>query len=83
MWSLGVTTYVLLTGYLPFENENKMIVFCKIKSADYTWNGLPCVVSDTAKDFVDKCLMVDPDKRISARDALKHSFLAISTTSEE
>lgn len=32
-------------------------------------------------DFIDKCFMIDPNKRLSPEDALRHPFLALSSFS--
>ncbi|CAJ1364771.1 unnamed protein product, partial [Effrenium voratum] len=76
MWSLGVTIFILLFGYMPFSgNEDKQI--SDIKHGKYTvkpakWDG----VSSVAKDFVKQLLVVKPGVRLTAEDALKHAFIA-------
>lgn len=37
-------------------------------------------ISDTARDFIDKCLVVDPAKRMTAKECLKHPWLLSDTT---
>jgi len=77
VWAIGVITYFLLCGYTPFDRDSNMEEMQAILAADYTfdpdyWGS----VSDTAKDFIGRCLTVDPKDRITAHDALNHPFLA-------
>ena len=39
LWSIGVITFVLLSGDPPFHGENAAAVFKKIKSTDFDFNG--------------------------------------------
>jgi len=71
MWSLGVITYILLGGYPPFIEQNQRELFKKIKKGQYEfhpeyWRN----VSPEAKDMISGLLTVDPNKRMSASDAL-------------
>jgi len=77
MWSIGVITYILLCGFPPFYNDSLPELFEQIMKADYDfpedyWKD----ISEDAKDFIRKLLVVDPKKRLSAKDALKHRWLA-------
>eukprot|EP00878_Enallax_costatus_P003362 GHUV01003571.1.p1 GENE.GHUV01003571.1~~GHUV01003571.1.p1 ORF type:complete len:609 (+),score=221.69 GHUV01003571.1:1048-2874(+) len=82
MWSAGVMAFQLLTGRLPFDDHRNPFapsisavwrsVLCD--QVDYNmpwWRG----ISDEGKDFVDSLLQRDPDKRPSAKEALKHPWL--------
>ncbi|KAG8463265.1 hypothetical protein KFE25_011262 [Diacronema lutheri] len=82
MWSVGVIVYILLCGFPPFYGENDAQMFRKIRSAQYKflapyWDG----ISAEAKDFVAKLLVVDPHKRMTARAALSHEWLALEHVS--
>ncbi|KAG0168116.1 calcium calmodulin-dependent protein kinase type 1G [Apophysomyces sp. BC1034] len=84
VWSIGVITYFLLCGYTPFERDNNIAEMNAIIRGDYTfdeeyWSG----ISDEAKDFIRRCLTVDPEKRISAREALQHSWLNPTLTEDD
>lgn len=61
MWSIGVLTYVLLTGYSPFAGDNKQETYCNITNGpvDFPPN-LFGTISDSAKDFIRKLLVRDP-----------------------
>lgn len=78
IWALGVITYFLLCGYTPFDRDSDLEEMQAILKAEYDfrpseyWRG----VSDHAKDFIRRCLTVDPTKRPTAREALQHPFVA-------
>ncbi|KAL8376006.1 hypothetical protein RB595_007219 [Gaeumannomyces hyphopodioides] len=78
VWAIGVITYFLLCGYTPFDRDSDLEEMQAILNADYTftpadyWRG----VSDQAKEFIRRCLTVDPVKRMSAHEALQHPFVA-------
>jgi len=77
MWSIGVITYILLCGFPPFYNEKLQLLFEQIMRADYDfpedyWSD----ISADAKDFIRKLLVVDPKKRMTGKEALKHPWLA-------
>lgn len=76
MWSVGVVTYVLLCGFPPFYAKSQAELFDKIMNADYDfpdpeWTN----ISDEAKDFVEKLLVVDTQKRYTAKQLLKHPWI--------
>ena len=74
LWALGVITYFLLCGYTPFDRDSDFEEMQAILNADYSftpieyWRG----VSSHAKDFIRRCLTIDPTKRITAHEALQH-----------
>ncbi|KAH8880387.1 calmodulin-dependent protein kinase [Thozetella sp. PMI_491] len=78
LWALGVITYFLLCGYTPFDRDTDFEEMQAILNADYSytpleyWRG----VSDSAKEFIDRCLTIDPSKRMTAHEALQHPFVA-------
>eukprot|EP01117_Protostelium_nocturnum_P020914 TRINITY_DN972_c0_g1_i1.p1 TRINITY_DN972_c0_g1~~TRINITY_DN972_c0_g1_i1.p1 ORF type:complete len:302 (-),score=101.29 TRINITY_DN972_c0_g1_i1:101-1006(-) len=76
MWSIGVITYILLTGYFPFfdPDRNPSVLFEKIQNVQYDWDDCP-EVSVAGKSFVSELLVYDPKKRMTAKDALKHPWL--------
>jgi len=76
VWSIGVITYILLSAHIPFDGSNEQEIFQKIMSAEYSFpQNLFGTVSDTAKDFISKIFVVDPKKRLTATDCLKHPWI--------
>jgi len=75
MWSAGVILHILLAGFPPFYAETQPALFAMIREGAYTfqdpvWEG----VSDSAKDLISKLLAVDPSKRLSASEAIRHCW---------
>eukprot|EP00357_Protocruzia_adherens_P012671 CAMPEP_0114998236 /NCGR_PEP_ID=MMETSP0216-20121206/15378_1 /TAXON_ID=223996 /ORGANISM="Protocruzia adherens, Strain Boccale" /LENGTH=473 /DNA_ID=CAMNT_0002362777 /DNA_START=37 /DNA_END=1458 /DNA_ORIENTATION=+ len=76
MWSLGCITYLLLAGFPPFWGKRSETIYQKIRRCDFTYD-FPCfeVVTAEAKDFISKLLVKNPQKRMSAIEALEHPWL--------
>ena len=76
IWSIGVITYILLCGYPPFYGDTDNQIFDSVRTGRFDfpspdWDG----ISDSAKDFISLMLKVDPSKRLSASNALKHPWI--------
>ena len=76
MWSVGVIIYSLLSGGLPFTGKTHLDLFKAIVKGSFDfkdahWDN----VTSDAKDLIAKLLVTDPTKRISAHDALRHSWI--------
>ncbi|KAI9834758.1 MAG: hypothetical protein M1819_002844 [Sarea resinae] len=83
MWSLGVITYTLLSGYSPFRSENlqDLIEECKngkIIFHERYWKD----VSKDAKDFIGLLLQPDPADRATSEEALQHVWLSGKTATD-
>ena len=79
MWSLGVIAYILLGGYAPFEEDDNSVLIERITSADYEFHDQYWgPISDDAKDLIDKLMTLDPKKRLTASQALKHKWITAS-----
>jgi hypothetical protein len=65
VWSMGVILYVLLAGYLPFEESTTAALFKKIKAAEFEY---PKWFSESVRNILDLILVVDPDHRISLKE---------------
>lgn len=76
LWALGVITFILLCGRMPFDDENKMNLYKKILKADYCMEGEEWEsVSDNGKLFISSLLELDTKKRLKASDALNHAWI--------
>lgn len=76
IWSLGVLTYVLLSGYSPFGSENKQQTFCNITQAALDFpSEIFDKISKEAIDFMQKLIVREPSKRLTSRQARNHSWL--------
>ncbi|KAG6591537.1 CBL-interacting serine/threonine-protein kinase 5, partial [Cucurbita argyrosperma subsp. argyrosperma] len=62
IWSCGVILYVLLAGFLPFQDENIMTMYKKVFKAEFE---CPPWFSAEAKRLISKILVVDPERRIT------------------
>lgn len=77
MWSVGVIAYILLCGYPPFRAKTQADQFKRVVEGrvefvpNKGWSG----VSEDAKDFIMSLLQLDPHKRLTAKQALKHKWL--------
>lgn len=74
VWSCGVILFVMLAGYLPFDDENMNALFTKIERGEFR---MARHFSDGAKDLISKILVTDPAKRITLREITQHSWFAI------
>ncbi|ORZ24328.1 kinase-like domain-containing protein [Absidia repens] len=74
VWSLGVILFALLSGYLPFDDENMGRLLTKIKNGRS--RPLPSSLSTEAKHLVKKMLVVEAHKRISMNEILSHPWLS-------
>lgn len=76
MWSVGIITYLLLTGSSPFLGENDRETLKNVQQGKVNFfHDNFVVLSDEAKDFVSKLLVFDPSGRIDVKTALKHPWL--------
>ncbi|CAN0907353.1 CBL-interacting serine/threonine-protein kinase 25 [Linum grandiflorum] len=62
LWSCGVILFVLLAGFLPFQDENLMKMYRKIFKAEF---DCPPWVSADGRRLISKLLMADPARRIT------------------
>ncbi|KAK6477077.1 serine/threonine-protein kinase H1-like [Huso huso] len=82
MWALGVISYILLSGTMPFEDDNRTRLYRQILKGKYSYSGEPWPsVSNLAKDFVDRVVTVDPNERMTASQALKHPWIVTMAAS--
>ncbi|KAM4747070.1 death-associated protein kinase 2 [Rhinophrynus dorsalis] len=76
MWSIGVITYILLSGASPFLGENKQETLSNITAVNYEFDEeFFSHTSELAKDFIRKLLVKDTRKRLSIQQALRHPWI--------
>lgn len=76
MWSLGILTYVLLSGYSPFGGNSRQETFCNITQANLDFPGeIFDQVSDDGIDFMQKIIVKEPGARLTSRKARNHPWL--------
>jgi len=76
MWASGVLLYVLLSGRLPFAADTDTELFKLIMVGDLVWKSPQFdTVSAEAKDLISKLIVVEPEQRLSALEALEHPFI--------
>lgn len=75
VWSCGVIMYAMLSGSLPFSGTMTNELLQKILSGKYTMSGeIWNKVSSEAKSLLKHLLVLDPDHRYSAEQALDHPW---------
>ena len=76
MWSLGVMTYLMVSGRLPFnaEEENKIARKIAFEDPDFTKHSCWKSISNECIDFIKKLLEKDVKKRMVIEDAIKHNW---------
>ncbi|KAJ9066895.1 hypothetical protein DSO57_1005275 [Entomophthora muscae] len=77
LWSCGIVLYFLLSGYTPYQGSDQFslmesIKHSKLQFLEEDWKN----VSSEARDLISLLLNPDPEKRITARQALKHPWLS-------
>jgi serine/threonine protein kinase len=76
MWAVGVLTYIMLSGYPPFQSEKPLRLIEKIKSGVFHMNHESLkTVSVESKVFISKLLSINPRKRMTASEALKSPWM--------
>lgn len=77
LWACGVVLYILLAGYPPFWDEDKYKMYEQIVHGDYDYPSPEWdAVTSEAKNLIDCLLSVNPEKRFSATEALKHPWIS-------
>jgi serine/threonine protein kinase len=81
LWSVGIATYMLLSGRTPFKGATDEETVNKIVDADVQfdeqyWGG----ISDEAREFIKSLLKKEPKDRQTADQGLSHSwFIEVAT----
>uniref|UniRef100_A0A8C0SSA1 Maternal embryonic leucine zipper kinase n=1 Tax=Canis lupus familiaris TaxID=9615 RepID=A0A8C0SSA1_CANLF len=72
VWSMGILLYVLMCGFLPFDDDNVMALYKKIMRGKYE---VPKWLSSSSILLLQQMLQVDPKKRISMKNLLSHPWI--------
>ncbi|CRL07177.1 CLUMA_CG020164, isoform B [Clunio marinus] len=76
IWACGVILYILLVGYPPFWDEDQHRLYAQIKAGTYDYPSPEWdTVTPEAKNLINQMLTVNPYKRITASEALKHPWI--------
>lgn len=76
MWSVGIITYILLSGKSPFRGRDDRETLLKIQDGKWSfdeawWKN----ISADAKDFISKLLVFNAEGRMDVNAALRHPWL--------
>ncbi|XP_073478256.1 calcium/calmodulin-dependent protein kinase type II subunit beta isoform X30 [Aquarana catesbeiana] len=81
IWACGVILYILLVGYPPFWDEDQHKLYQQIKAGAYDFPSPEWdTVTPEAKNLINQMLTINPGKRISAHEALKHPWVCQRST---
>lgn len=72
IWSCGIILFALLTGHLPFDDENIRRLLLKVQKGKFI---MPSDLSWEAKDLISRMLQVSPNDRIPIEEILRHPLL--------
>ncbi|CAF3496768.1 unnamed protein product [Rotaria sp. Silwood1] len=76
MWSIGVITYILLSGASPFLGNTNQETFNNITQVDYRFDEeFFANTSDLAKDFIQQLFVKNPRQRATVVDCLNHPWI--------
>ena len=77
LWSIGIITFLLICGYLPFDDKHSEREIARQTIQDPVifdgkiWNKF----SPEVKNFVERLLQKKPEKRMSIKEILEHPWI--------
>ncbi|XP_056112250.1 calcium/calmodulin-dependent protein kinase type II subunit gamma isoform X3 [Rhinichthys klamathensis goyatoka] len=81
IWACGVILYILLVGYPPFWDEDQHKLYLQIKAGAYDFPSPEWdTVTPEAKNLINQMLTINPAKRITADQAIKHPWICQRST---
>ena len=77
LWSIGIIAFLLLCGYLPFDDKHseREIARQTIQDPVPYDNKIWSKISPEAKQFVDGLLQKKPEKRYNIKEVLEHPWI--------
>jgi len=86
VWSIGVLTYILLSGVHPFDSgKSHENILNRIIAGKFDFKSGPVwsKVPKECKDFIKRCLLIDPKKRSTVAELLKHPWLVAAKVPQQ
>ena len=81
MWSAGVILYMFIVGHAPFDGKTNREIMGKIQKGNYLKNEERWINSSKeVKDLIQKLLVLEPEKRLTAKEALKHPWFKVANS---
>lgn len=75
MWSVGVITYVMISGNSPFMGDSPQETLSNVSMGAYDFEEFGEDASDISKDFINSLLRVKPRRRMTAIQSLNHPWI--------
>lgn len=72
VWAMGVTLYMMVTGICPFAGQGIYDTYDKIQKYD---PPIPQDIDSEMKDFMERIMLKDPEKRITLKQAMVHNWI--------
>ena len=81
LWSAGVILYMFIVGHAPFDGKSDKEIMEKVKKGNYLKNEDRWInASNEVKDLINKLLVYEPEKRLTALEALKHPWFKVTNS---
>lgn len=80
MWSIGIITYILLSGHSPFRGLHDRETLTRIREGRWEWHDEEwwSRLSTESRDFISKLLVINWHERIDVNTALSHPWLTLA-----